>query len=89
MAERPLLLTIMAMLQTSFGQLPEDRVELYQWVVDLLFRRWKGDADQGEKDLLTVLDMPGLKLNDLLIGMSHVAFLAHTVPFKSSWPPPT
>jgi len=77
MAERPLLMTIMAQLQTSFGQLPQDRVELYQWAVDLLFRRWKGDIGQGEKDLMAALEMPQLKVSDLLAGLNHVAYQAH------------
>ncbi|MCP4691920.1 MAG: hypothetical protein GY859_28000, partial [Desulfobacterales bacterium] len=77
LAERPLIMTVMALLHTSHGQLPEDRVELYQWTVDLLFRRWKGDISQGGKGLMATLDMPQLKMSDLVAGLYHVAFQAH------------
>ncbi|MCP4550392.1 MAG: SUMF1/EgtB/PvdO family nonheme iron enzyme, partial [bacterium] len=77
LAERPLIMTVMALLHTSHGQLPEDRVELYQWTVDLLFRRWKGDISQGGKGLMATLDMPQLKMSDLVAGLYHVAFRAH------------
>ncbi len=55
LAGRPLIMTVRALLHTSHGQLPEVRVELYQWTVDLLFRRWKGDISQGGKRLMATL----------------------------------
>ena len=76
LAERPLLMTVMALLHTSYGQLPEDRIELYQWTVDLLFRRWKGHIG-GENSLLDALDMPQLRMTDLEAGLYHAAFDAH------------
>ncbi|BBO91149.1 SUMF1/EgtB/PvdO family nonheme iron enzyme [Desulfosarcina ovata] len=77
LAGRPLIMTVMALLHTSYGQLPEDRVELYQWAVDLLFRRWKGHVGQGESGLMAQLSMPQLKMSDLMAGLYHVAFQAH------------
>jgi formylglycine-generating enzyme required for sulfatase activity len=41
LASRPLLLTLMATLHTSWGQLPEDRADLYEETVKLLLSRWQ------------------------------------------------
>jgi predicted NACHT family NTPase len=41
LASRPLLLTLMATLHTSWGQLPEDRADLYEESVKLLISRWQ------------------------------------------------
>lgn len=77
LAERPILMTVMALLHTFRGGLPEDRVELYRWAVDLLLRRWEGRII-GEKGLLETLAIPGLKMNDLEAGLFDVAFHTHT-----------
>jgi formylglycine-generating enzyme required for sulfatase activity/energy-coupling factor transporter ATP-binding protein EcfA2 len=76
LAERPLLLTVMALLHTFRGQLPDDRVELYRWTVDLLLRRWEGRVGD-EQGLLDTLALPGLKMSDLEAGLYEVAFRAH------------
>jgi formylglycine-generating enzyme required for sulfatase activity/energy-coupling factor transporter ATP-binding protein EcfA2 len=76
LAERPLLLTVMALLHTFRGQLPEDRVELYRWTVDLLLRRWEGRVGD-EQGILEALALPGLKMSDLEAGLYEVAFRAH------------
>jgi len=41
LASRPLLLTLMATLHSSWGQLPEDRADLYEETVKLLLARWQ------------------------------------------------
>jgi formylglycine-generating enzyme required for sulfatase activity/energy-coupling factor transporter ATP-binding protein EcfA2 len=76
LAERPLLLTVMALLHTFRGQLPDDRVELYRWTVDLLLRRWEGRVGD-EQGILETLALPGLKMSDLEAGLYEVAFRAH------------
>ena len=43
LASRPLLLTLMATLNASWGRLPEDRADLYEETVQLLLSRWKND----------------------------------------------
>ncbi|MBV6392030.1 MAG: Hercynine oxygenase [Anaerolineales bacterium] len=41
LAQRPLLLTLMVTLHTSWGKLPEDRADLYDETVRLLLDRWQ------------------------------------------------
>jgi formylglycine-generating enzyme required for sulfatase activity len=78
LAERPLLLTTMALLHTYRGQLPEDRVDLYRQTVDLLLSRWEQKIG-GEQSLMEMLDLPGLKFSDLELGLYEVAYRAHAV----------
>jgi formylglycine-generating enzyme required for sulfatase activity/energy-coupling factor transporter ATP-binding protein EcfA2 len=77
LAERPLLLTVMALLHTFRGQLPEDRVELYQKTVELLMERWEGRYS-SEKGILETLETPGLKMRDLYSGFYAAAFDVHS-----------
>ena len=76
LAERPLLLTTMALLHTYRGRLPEDRVDLYRQTVDLLLSRWEQKIG-GEQSLMEMLDLPDLKISDLELGLYEVAFCAH------------
>ena len=48
LASRPLLLTLMATLHSSWGELPADRADLYEETVELLLERWQG-AWEGER----------------------------------------
>jgi formylglycine-generating enzyme required for sulfatase activity/energy-coupling factor transporter ATP-binding protein EcfA2 len=76
LAERPLLLTVMAQLHAYTGQLPEDRTQLYADAVQLLLQRWEGRLEK-EVGLLEYLNVPGLKMSDLEEGLYKVAFNAH------------
>ncbi|MCP4425260.1 MAG: SUMF1/EgtB/PvdO family nonheme iron enzyme, partial [Chloroflexi bacterium] len=76
LAERPLLLTVMAQLNTFRGKLPDDRTELYADAVKLLMERWEQRLD-NEKGLLEMLAIPGLKMSDLEAGLYEVAYRAH------------
>jgi formylglycine-generating enzyme required for sulfatase activity len=76
MAERPLLMTVMAILHSYRGQLPEDRIDLYTQVVDLLMHRWKGGVG-GEKGVLEEIDLPGLRMDHLEAALFGIAFQAH------------
>lgn len=76
LSERPLLMTVTALLHTFRGELPDDRIELYQWTTDLLLRRWQGRIG-GEKGIVEILNIPSLKMNDLEAGLYDVAFHAH------------
>lgn len=77
LASSPLLLTLMATVHSSKGELPEDRALLYQEVVDLLLDRWQqtktvnGKAESGLQDLL------GITRTELQETLARVAFDAH------------
>jgi formylglycine-generating enzyme required for sulfatase activity len=45
MAGNPLLLTVMAFVHASVGDLPDKRVVLYEHAVDVLLRRWRQGRD--------------------------------------------
>jgi len=77
LAERPLLLTVMSLLHSFRGELPEDRVELYQKTVELLMEGWEGRYS-SEKGILEALETPGLKMRNLYSGFYAAAFDAHS-----------
>ena len=77
LAERPLLLTVMSLLHSFRGELPEDRVELYQKTVELLMERWERRYG-SEKGILEALETPGLKMRNLYSGFYAAAFDAHS-----------
>ena len=85
LAERPLLLTLMASLHAwRGGSLPEKREQLYSDAVDLLLDRWERRRVEREADGTVRLIQPGLaeflKVNrDLLRQtLNRLAFDAHT-----------
>lgn len=48
LASRPLLLTLIASLHSSWGQLPEDRADLYEESIKLLLSRWEKGRGHGQ-----------------------------------------
>ena len=81
LASRPLLLTLMATLHSSWGQLPEDRADLYEESVGLLLSRWqKGRQARGPDGKLA--QEPGIELA-LKLGQDRIRMalerLAYTV----------
>lgn len=77
LAQRPLLLTVMTLLNTFRGQLPQDRTELYASTIDLLLHRW--EARTGEEEgIVERLDISQLKMSDLEAGLYAVAFHVHS-----------
>ena len=59
LASRPLLLTLMATLHSSWGQLPEDRAGLYEETVKLLLGRWQRLSETKSPDGEPVME-PGI-----------------------------
>lgn len=76
LACNPLLLTLMSTLHTNRGQLPDDRVDLYDESVELLLQRWNQQSG-AEAALLAQLNLPGLKLSDLRGVIEELAYQVH------------
>ena len=79
MAQRPLLLTLMAVVHSTDGRLPQGRVPLFGRAVDLLLERWN---DRGRShDRLTELLRPeqgqAPSLDDVRQRLAQVAFDTH------------
>jgi formylglycine-generating enzyme required for sulfatase activity len=72
LAPNPLLLTMMALLHSSWGRLPQDRVQLYSEIVELLLSRWE-ESHLGRE----VLTRARLSPRDLRFALEEVAFAAH------------
>lgn len=82
LAARPLLLTLMATLHSSWGQLPDDRADLYEETVKLLLSRWQ-EHRRIEGPDGRILEEPGLacalKLGEPTIraALEKLAFRIH------------
>jgi len=72
LAPNPLLLTMMALLHSSWGRLPQDRVQLYSEIVELLLARWEQSRLGRE-----ALTRARLSPRDLRFALEEVAFAAH------------
>ena len=59
LAARPLLLTLMATLHSSWGQLPEDRADLMEETVKLLLGRWQRGRESAGRDGQPLIE-PGI-----------------------------
>jgi len=83
LAKVPLLMTLMAIVHTDEGKLPDSRVLLYDRCVELLLWRWEEmkRARRGEQPaelgLLRDLDQPGLDKTHLEKILWHIAYDAH------------
>ena len=80
LAPNPLLLTVMALVHTSDGELPEARALLYERAVDILLWRWdqqKSKAHGEESRMVVKLREVGRDRGDLLVRLAKLAFLAH------------
>ncbi len=80
MAGRPLLLTVMALVHTHKGRLPDARAVLYEDTVDLLLSRWDEQKQANKKSrpgLGKLLDSAGRGEIDLKRVLWRLAFNAH------------
>ena len=72
LARNPLQLTMMTSLHYSRGRLPDDRVDLYKEMVELLLVRWQ-EGRLGESGGV----IRALSYGDLESALERVAFVAH------------
>jgi hypothetical protein len=78
MASNPLLLTVMALVHTHRGELPEKRALLYKDAVDILLQHWdQRDSSDTAPLLKTLLDEARRDFNDLNGVLEKLAFQAH------------
>lgn len=80
LANNPLLLTVMALVHTSDGELPEARTLLYERAIDILLWRWdqqKGKINGEEALMISMLRQVGRDRNDLLVRLAKLAYTAH------------
>jgi formylglycine-generating enzyme required for sulfatase activity len=81
LASRPLLLTLMATLDSSWGQLPEDRADLYEESVKLLLSRWQQSREVHGPDGQTVQE-PGIA-RALSLGESTIRSVLEKLAFQT------
>ncbi|HHH41247.1 MAG TPA: NACHT domain-containing protein [Chloroflexi bacterium] len=81
LAGRPLLLTLMATLHTSWGELPEDRADLYEETVKLLLSRWQRAREVRGPEGETVTE-PGIA-RALSVGEERIRVALHQLAFQA------
>jgi len=81
LAKNPLQLTMMASVHFSWGRLPDDRVKLYQEMVELLLVRWQ-ESRLGEDTGVTRM----IDADKLESALEQVAFIVHQAQEESVGP---
>lgn len=91
LATNPLLLTVIALIHTHEGQLPDSRALLYEEAVDLLLWRWdqiKCSTGEGQSLMGKLLSEAGRSEIDLKKTLWKIAFSAHlescTISYEST-----
>ena len=81
LAEQPLLLTLMATLHTSRGNLPDDRADLYEDCVKLMLDYWQQSkrvrVDGQVESEKGILDALGITRDRLEQALNDIAYAAH------------
>ncbi|MBL1130004.1 MAG: hypothetical protein D8M54_16090, partial [Chloroflexi bacterium] len=79
LAENPMLLTIMALVQTYHGTLPDERARLYQACVETLLLRWQRHKETGPgAEMPDVLAELGVNQQQLERLLWEIAWKAHS-----------
>lgn len=78
LAQNPMLLTIMALVQTYHGTLPEERARLYQQCVETLLLRWQRHKEASDRELPALLDELGTNQSGLERLLWEIAWVAHS-----------
>ncbi|MFZ5879043.1 MAG: NACHT domain-containing protein, partial [Chloroflexota bacterium] len=74
----PLILTIMAVVHTHYGELPDTRAQVYERCVELLLIRWQGERSvAGKIQRQNILDALDISPTVLYQALWEVAFEAH------------
>jgi formylglycine-generating enzyme required for sulfatase activity len=73
LAERPLLLTLIASVDSSGSQLPEGRAELYKETIDLLLQRWhlRKESSIAEQEIVKFFSTDSSKVLDILQKLAY------------------
>jgi predicted NACHT family NTPase len=77
MAETPLLLTMMALVLYNKGDLPRDRPQLYEDILDLLLGRWDTVQEKGGHTLAEYIGLPEWDSERLLPLLDRLSYDAH------------
>ncbi|GMV35368.1 MAG: hypothetical protein AMXMBFR60_31970 [Chloroflexota bacterium] len=77
-ADNPLILTVMAVVHTHKGDLPDARALVYEECIDLLLLRWEAErtvtGKSQRRDLRSALNVPDIALRNVL---QEIAYHAH------------
>jgi predicted NACHT family NTPase len=81
-AARPLLLTLMATVSSSWGTLPNDRFDLYEEMVKLFISRWQRAREVRDEKGNLITEQPiavalAMPENELRQGLHRLAFRVH------------
>jgi formylglycine-generating enzyme required for sulfatase activity len=76
MASTPLLLTMMAIVLYNKGELPRDRPQLYEHILDLLLGQWD-KVHHGTESLAEAIGKPEWKNADFLPLLDQLCYEAH------------
>jgi energy-coupling factor transporter ATP-binding protein EcfA2 len=77
-ARNPMLLTIMALVQTYYGTLPEERARLYQQCVETLLLRWQRHKEDDDQEMPSLLAELGTNQQELERLLWEIAWEAHS-----------
>ena len=80
-ARNPMLLTIMALVQTYYGTLPDERARLYQQCVETLLLRWQRHKEDSERKVPGLLVELGTNQQELERLLWEIAWQAHSQGF--------